>query len=172
MMNLGFKTLTVNNWVEPDDASRQFVRLSSNGRAHPVTGNERMQRILEPKLVETVPIEIQRLFEVARGAMAYGFLFYPLYTLALEQIFRVAETALSNKCKDMGAPKPIKTFEKKIDWLISQSVIAAGDVQKWRAIRRLRNSTSHPGNQMILPPGNTIGTLGDVAKIINSLFGG
>lgn len=172
MTNLEFKTLTVNNWLEPDDVLRVFVSLSPDGEAHASTGNEWMQRTLEPKLVETVPIEIQRLFEVARGAMAYGFLFYPLYTLALEQVFRVAEAAISYKSKDLGAPKSKRTFEKRIDWLISKSVITTSDGQKWHAIRKFRNFTSHPTMQMILPPGYTVGILGDMAKRINSLFGG
>jgi len=31
------------------------------------------------------------MYEAARASMCYGYFFYPLYTLATQQLFRVAE---------------------------------------------------------------------------------
>lgn len=114
MTNLGFKKLTVDNWLEPDKVSSSFVGISTvDGQVHTISGNEWVSCILKPNLIEAVPTEIRALFEVARSALAYGYFFYPLYTLAGEQLFRVAETAVNLKCKEMGAPRSKDTFQKK-----------------------------------------------------------
>ena len=84
MTKFGFKEININNWLEPDDALRGFVRISPDGQPHTMTGDEYLQFILEPKLHSSVPSEVQGLFEVARGVMVYGYFFYPLYTLAVE----------------------------------------------------------------------------------------
>jgi hypothetical protein len=84
--------------LEPEEILKEFVNLSSDGHLRSITSEEWAQRILEPHLSLAVPPEIQRLFEVAQGAILYGYFFYPLYTLALEQVFRVVETAVSDKC--------------------------------------------------------------------------
>ncbi len=117
--NFGFKRLTPDNWLETDPVSTLFETLLPEEQKQPITGQEWVRRILEPSLKDTVPLEIRRLFEVARGAMVYGYLFYPLYTLATEQLNRVVETAVSYKCETMRAPKTVNTFEKKFNWLIA-----------------------------------------------------
>mgnify|MGYP004189302197 CR=1 FL=1 len=48
-----------------------FVRFLPNGNTESVPANSYVQSIIEPKLHEKVPIEIHRLFEIARGAMVY-----------------------------------------------------------------------------------------------------
>lgn len=171
MTNLGFKKLTVDNWLEPDEVSCSFVRISpTDGEAHPITGNEYVNDILKPSLIETVPMEIQALFEVARSALGYGYFFYPLYTLGGEQLFRVVEAAVAHKCKAMEAPRCVRTFEKQVDYLILEKVIPEQEGQLWYAIRQLRNIASHPKSQSILPPGPVIGILERTAEKINALF--
>mgnify|MGYP001264884658 CR=1 FL=1 len=172
MTGFGFKEINLNNWLEPDDTLRGFVRISPDGQSHTITGVEYLQFILEPKLHLSVPSEVHGLFEVARGAMIYGYFFYPLYTLAVEQLFRVVEAALAHKCKTLGAPKSRKTFEKRIEWLVKEGVISREDSARWHAARQMRNATSHPKSQMILAPGNAIGILERVSNDINSLFNG
>lgn len=174
MTNLGFKNLTVDNWLEPDKVSSSFVRISPvDGQAHPIAGNEWVCDILKPTLVESVPTEIRALFEVARGALVYGYFFYPLYTLAGEQLFRVAEAAVTLKCKAMGAPRSsTRTFEDKLKYLTSNKVVPEKERETWHAIRQLRNIASHPERQSIFPPGPVIGILERTAERINSLFSG
>lgn len=158
MTNLGFKKLTADNWLEPDKVSSSFVRISPvDGQAHPIAGNEWVRDILKPSLIETVPTEIRVLFEVARGALAYGYFFYPLYTLAGEQLFRVAEAAITLKCKAITAPDSIKTFQRKVNYLTFKKVIPEQEKEAWHAIRQLRNTASHPERQSILLPGSVIG---------------
>ncbi len=124
---------------------------------------------LGPKLDGKVPEEVHRLFEVARGALTYGYFFYPLYTLAGEQLYRVAEAAVSEKCALLAAPKRLR-FHEQIQFLRDKNVIADVDFPRWDAIRHLRNMSSHPEQQNILPPGMVATTLHLVVENINGLF--
>ena len=172
MSKFGFKEITPSNWLERDDVLRGFVRMSSDGQSQPITGDEYLRDILRPKLLESVPTGVQALFEVARGAMVYGYFFYPLYTLAAEQLFRVAEAAVAHKCKALGAPRSRRDFEKRIRWLVEEEVIPSSEFLRWGAIRELRNAASHPERQSIFTPGQAIGMLEGIAVQINSLFSG
>lgn len=162
MTNLGFKKLTKDNWLEPDEVVLSLMCFSNI--------NEWLREILKAKLINIVPIEVQKLFEVARGALAYGYFFYPLYTLAGERFFRVVETAITIKCNVLKAPNSIDTFQKKLKWLINNKVIPESEEGEWDSIRILRNITSHPKNQNILPPGPIINKMKYIADKINSLF--
>ena len=142
MNKLGFKEISSANWLVADKASTVFVKLLTSGNIESITGEDWLQLILKPQLIDTVPIEIHQLFEVARGALAYGYFFYPLYTLAAEQLYRVVEAAVSYKYNSLGGPKPSKTtFEKKIDWLFDVGVlIDTAEIQRQQAIERFKNS--------------------------------
>ena len=168
----GFKEITPTNWLEPDEVLKGFVRMSPDGEVQPITGDDYLRDILRPELLESVPTDVQALFEVARGAMVYGYFFYPLYTLAAEQLFRVADAAVAHKSKALGAPKSKRTFKERIDWLVDEGIIPRSELNRWDAVRQLRNAASHPDNQSILAPGNAIGVLEGAAKQMNSLFNG
>jgi len=172
MTEFGFKKITQSNWLEPDPVLRAFGRISPDGRSQGLTGDDYLNRILNPKLLESVPAEVQALFGVARGAMVYAYFFYPLYTLAAEQLFRVAESAIGHKCKALGAPRSKDTLKKKIEWLINQGTIPESQLSRWEAIRGLRNAASHPDRQSIFTPGGAIGLLEGITEQINSLFSG
>jgi len=104
--------------------------------------------------------------------MVYGFLFYPLYTLAAEQLLRVAEAAVSHKCGHMGAPKRAKTLADRIKWLNENGAISDDQLLRWHTTREDRNFASHPERQSIMTPGNAIGYVERTAELINTLFGG
>ena len=166
----GFKQLTVDNWLEIDSTVTVFATLLPDGRTETITAKEWARRILEPQIDETVAFEVRRLFEVARGTMLYGYLFYPIYTLATEQVSRVAETAVLHKCQTMDAPKKIKTFNQQINWLTESAIITNEAAAKWHIIRGFRNDSSHPKDQTIFAPSNAIGILQFITEQINFLF--
>jgi len=169
--SLGFKNLTVENWLEPDRISSSFVRISpDDGQAHAISGNDYVRSILKPRLIEGVPTDVRALFEVARGALVYGYFFYPLYTLAAEQLFRVMKTAATLKCDIIGAPRNVTNFKQKIEYLCRKEVISEQQKARWHAARELRNIASHPQRQSIYPPGQAVGILERVAGQVNSLF--
>jgi len=162
MSKLPFKEIDADNWLKPDPVVLHF------------TGVERLmdyvETVLAPRLSRNVPQDVQELFEVARAAMLYGYLFYPLYALGMEQLFRVGEAAVASKCEQLGAPKDKKSFSDRIDWLTERGVFDRGEFSAWHTLRRLRNSASHPDSESLLAPGFAIGILGAVAKDINALF--
>ncbi len=170
MSDLGFKSLSTENWLVPDSTTQAFVRLTSDGQVHTVAGDEWLGEILRPRISPAVPIEVRKLFEVARGAMAYGCFFYPLYTLGIEQLFRVAEAAVTHKCKAMAAPSSVDGFAKKVRWLIEKGVIPQQDAVQWEGIRGLRNISSHPEMQSIFMPTEALRFIESMAEHINSLF--
>ncbi len=172
-MKLGIKALSLENWISPDPLMCNLVMHNKdNGMISIMSGDDWALSILEPKPAETVPIEILKLFEVARGSMLYGYFFYPLYTLALEQCYRVAEAAITEKCNQLNAPKKAKTFKDRLVYLHKTDVISKLTHDNWNAIRELRNSASHPKEQTILTPGMALGMLFQIADEVNSLFGG
>jgi hypothetical protein len=60
--------------------------------------NRAILRFLRYKLPKDVPEKIVVLFEVATGAMRYGYFFTAIYTWGLEQVFRMAEAAITAGC--------------------------------------------------------------------------
>ena len=101
MSEFGFKELSFDNWKQVDPIMSHFVSIDESGRSHQVHDIDWMKEILKPKISKFVPDEIRSLFEVARGSIVYGYYFYPLFTLSAEQLFRVAETAITYKCKEL-----------------------------------------------------------------------
>ncbi len=172
MAKLCIKQLTVENWLKADQPSSLFAGVSPDGQIRSIAGDDWARHILQPKLLDSVPDDVQVLYEVARGTMVYGWFFYPLYTLGVEQLSRVAEAAISHKCKMLGAPTAIGTFAKKIQWLAENSIIPESERNRWDSIRRLRNAVSHRESQPILAPGYLIGLLERFTEQINSLFTG
>lgn len=171
MRNLGFKQITQDTWLKPDRISISFLLVSPETGVDDIKKGEMyLDMILQPRLNEDVPIEVIKLYEVARGALIYGYFFYPLYTLACEQLFRVGEAAIIFRCKTFSPRLPKRTFEKKIEFLFKQRILNELEKQRWHALRELRNISSHPVDQSIYPPGPVIGILAHMAEDINSLF--
>ncbi|WP_162909183.1 hypothetical protein [Aggregatilinea lenta] len=167
MEELGFKHLTADNWLQIDAVTKLFVR-GTNGAS--IKGEEWLESILQPQLIDPVPHEIERLFEVARGALAYGYFFYPMYTLGLEQLYRVAESAVAYKYKHCDTSKKERTFKKRIGWLTEQGYILECDFGFWEDLRHARNSSSHPDRQSIIMPFSAIKLSARIAEKINALF--
>lgn len=174
MDDLGFKRLTSDNWLEPDAVLSIFVRLSlQDGSTRTLSSDEWAQKFLDVELSEAVPLEVRRLFAVARGALVYGYYFYPLYTLGTEQLFRLAETAVGRKSRDIGlSSTKLKklNFKGRVTQLIESGVIHPSAQLRWDALWDLRNLTSHPEDQTILPPGVAVGELRRIAADIEGLF--
>lgn len=167
--NFGFKKLTINNWLSPENVMvREVVDILPNGVLIPLTPENWILEILEFELLMIVPFEVRKLFAVAQGSIAYGYFFYPLLTLGSEQLYRVIEASVDHKCKELSRDKPKEKFACKIDWLIKKSVITGKD--RWDSIRSIRNETSHPKSQTIISREMVLSDLKVVTECINSLF--
>jgi hypothetical protein len=174
MESLRFKQLAVDNYLQPDPVLAIFVRMSEkDGSTRTLTGDDWAEKILAVELSEQVPVEVRRLFAVARGALLYGYFFYPLFTLGTEQLFRVAESAVGHKCVAIGVPeKKLEdmNFQRRLAHLVDEGMISSMVHRRWDALRHLRNLTSHPKDQTVMFAYDTIYELRLVAADIDALF--
>ncbi len=121
----GIKNLSVENWLRPDDVSRSFVTFDHKlQRFRHLDGDDWAKDILQHDLTEAVPAEVATLFATARGSLVYGYFFYPLYALGLEQLFRVSEAAVASLCE-------VRTGEQS--HASDQMLLPPGDAVFWFA---------------------------------------
>ncbi len=167
----GFAQVTRETLLEPAEAIRFFgfggaLMVTSPGQ---VPLKYWIDTIQSPTIDLNVPKEIRTLFEVAKGCITYGVLFYPLFSIGTEQLFRLCETAIRDRAQSFGGHHDLH-FKDAITFLIKKGVILEENRFRWDAIWSFRNSTSHPTMQMIIPPAQAAGFLTDVADDINYLM--
>ncbi len=135
-----------------------------------MTAEDWARLFLEVELSEKVPLQVRHLFDAARGACLYGWFFYPLYQLGENQLFRVADAAVTAKCTPMKPHKILRDFFARLAWLEEQGVIPQEAKEAWDGMRRLRNIASHPVMQSLNFPGPILGSFRRVRDAINALF--
>jgi hypothetical protein len=135
-----------------------------------VSAEEWITKVLRHRLHEQVPPDVRALFRGAQAMLAYGCLFYPLATLAMEQLLRVLEAAVTHVCKEHSGPGEKDPFQKKLKWLCEKSVISEDQWHGWDNLRTIRNGTSHPTHQMLMPPAMADHTFALLCEELNQLF--
>ncbi len=117
------------------------------------------------------PCRCGSFFDVARGTLVYSLMFYPLLTLAQSRCF-VFDVAASEKCKQLNAPAKVKIFRRQ-DQLAQEARChqAARGSSVRQVLRHLRNMTSHPSDQLIMPPAEALHVVEIALELINRLFG-
>jgi hypothetical protein len=169
---MNVKIVTRDNWLKADPTSAILMKIDK-GIPSSMTGEDWVEIFSAPQLSENVPENVRELFEVARGSFAYGYYFYPLATLACEQLFRVAETAVTDKCKAVGAPKgKTRVYKDKIQYLFDNGFISNAESESLHGFRKMRNKASHPERQLKLPIGILYPFLERITEITNKLFSG
>ncbi len=176
MMPHKLKQIDTANWQAVDKAPAVWMKITDAGE----TADEWIAFFQRPKLKPQVPSDIVPLLEVARGAMIYGWFYYPLLTLGAEQTWRVMDLGVCIRCQQLG----IKTkrtnksqnrefdtsFSENIDALFARGPILKLAKNRWDSIRELGNSTSHPKRLMILDPGQAQVILETAVELLNDLF--
>src|SRR5687767_7625635 len=107
------KKITPENWLERDGIQFAAIEYTSLNDSYGslMDGKDWIHNFTQPELSENVPGNVHSLFEVARGALCYGYFFYPLYTLGFEQLFRVGEAAISTRFVQLGGDSTkVKNF--------------------------------------------------------------
>jgi hypothetical protein len=161
----GFKRLTPENWLAPDTVWQHFPDPAFRDQA---TGWA--EDVLKHNLPEAVPLALRKQFEVARGALLYGFMFYPLLTLGTEQLFRVLDAAIAEKCQTLGAPAKANTFAEKLAWMLETGALDKRQHWRWDAVRGLRNRSSHARDQNIFDPSMALDMLRCAVELADELF--
>ncbi|MCH8303838.1 MAG: hypothetical protein IIB94_01775 [Candidatus Marinimicrobia bacterium] len=171
MTKLKIKKITIDNWLMPDIESMQIKMTNRiTGKTKALSDKERINSISKIILSESVPSQVYNLFEVAKGTLIYAYFYYPLYSLAAEQLFRVAETAVFYKCRELNAPKRLKIYLKQIEYLASNGQLNKTEKWRWDALRRLRNIGSHPEDQNLIVPNLSFAFFTQISRDINKLF--
>jgi hypothetical protein len=161
----GFKRLGLENWLTSDPAWQAF--------AHPPFVDPAaawVRDVLKHDLAPPVPLAIRKLFEVARGTLLYGFMFYPLLALGTEQIFRVLEAAVISKCAALNAPAKAENYSSCLTWLADSGEIDRDQYERWAAFRQMRNIASHPRDQNIFDPNIALQMLRHGVAAVHELF--
>ena len=168
---LGFKKLTLENWQKPDEINKYFIKRNfSTGETKEITENDRTKLFLKYELSENVPINVRKQFETARGALLYGYYFYPLFALGIDQLYRVAESAITHKCVNLSLTNKDSSYRKKLNQLKKHKIIDKDEFRKWESFRELRNLYTHSTSQSLYPHWEADFTLKSITKEINSLF--
>lgn len=165
-----FTRLTPENWDEHDLTSSVFVLVDQNGISRTPLGSAWARMIFQPQLISSVPTDIVEMFEVARGIPAYGWFFYPLYTAGNERPFHVHEAAAVHRCDQLNAPRKVRTFAKRLDWLFDQGHVTEQRFKQWTASRNLRNSAAHKKSQVIYGLTMAVRNVDIAVELINDLF--
>jgi len=164
------KVLTVENWNRHDTQSAHLVLVDRQGVERTPTGDGWVERILKPQLNGTIPGEVAEMFEVARGILVYGWFYYPLFTAGAEKMYFVIETAVSDRCSQLRAPKGRKTFKQKIDWMFEKHHLTEAEFKRLDASRSLRNMAAHREKGCTYDPSWAVDGVYVAAGIINELF--
>jgi hypothetical protein len=170
-----FKALTRENWSAPDETSQIFVELNiGSGEKRQLTGDRLVEVFLGAELDDTVPQDIRDMWEVARGVLAYGWFFYPLYALGEDQLHRVADAAVLARYQQLDGPRDRRgqwpSLYARLEWLVQQGQFDEPLRRQWDAIRELRNYGSHATYARISMPLDAMRTLELLAREINGLF--
>lgn len=171
------KTITKDNWLEVDSimASGFFARFSMTDGVKPLPANDWVERFLVPTLSPNVPDDVRGLFEVARGAMLYGVFFYPLFTLGLEQAFRLMEAAAKAKATSLGISMGktkgrYRSYGAILAELFAKKALTKTEYEWWSNAKEFRNETTHAMSQPVLMPPQIVGMLTSITEAINRLF--
>ncbi len=165
-----FKELTLANWDQPDPANDVFGRMSQIVGPRKMTGHDWAREFLSVELGPQVPVHVGELFAVARGAVLYGWFFFPLFLLGEDQLHRVLESAAKTRYAELGGDRRQPSFEQATAWLMECKVIPPEDAERWEAARKMRNAASHPERQGAMAPGTVLRTLRETAHDISRLF--
>jgi hypothetical protein len=175
------KRLTIENWLQPDPVSLAWGRVTfQTGIVSHAQGEGWLVAFTRVELDPAVPLEVRRLFDTARAALVYGFLYYELYTLGLEQLGLVAEAAFAHRAAADGCPmqKPPNkkgevydtTFGARIAWMTDNGHLTPAEAVRWDGHRQWRNHGAHRDDQQVIPPTIAVPMLQKLAADINALF--
>ena len=170
----GFKLPTLDDWLQPDAAWNFFVEPGASWDTEPpahASGESWVSDVRKAELSSKVPTEIRKLFEVAKSAIIYGYLCYPLMTLGAEQLHRISERAAKVRARELGwQPKGLPIFADAVKFLVQEGAIPTTEIVHWKATVELRNEGSHPVRQSIFLPGQVLDMLYITADSIDALF--
>lgn len=163
------KVIDHDNWLLADAAGRGQVADVRAWR----------QAFLGIGLDPTVPQDVVRLFEAARGGMLYSYFFQPLLISGVEQCYRALESGARVRCAQMGVDvyftdkqgkvHPL-SFGHNLRLLAKHGLIEDADMTLWHHARELREWVALPAHQAALTLEHGVTALSRAAALLNKLF--
>ena len=177
MGDIWFKELSEDNWLSRDGEL-------DGEEPSPQVREEWLVSVREPRLLDEVPNEVQRVYEVARGAAAYGYFFSPLMALAERELYRAAEAAIRFKFRELDVTPPglknrklakqasrdPRDFRRMVDFLVARGVIPKDAAQSWSAIAKSWQVVAHPEDGTLFSLAAVLKSLDRFAELINGLY--
>jgi hypothetical protein len=115
------KQISTANWQQIDEAPKLWCAMTAVAK----TNEEWIKFFFLPTLDTKIPLELAKLLEVTRGAMIYGWYFYPLLTLGIDQCWRILETGVRVRCQQLGIPtKKLTKKGKEISTTFDENITA------------------------------------------------
>lgn len=169
------KTLTPENWLQPDATLLAFVSVTPAGIT-PLEAQDWTTVILEHQLPEHLPPGVRSLYDSGRAAICYGAFYYPLYTAGLELLTRALEAAVTAFADGRVSAAPGRArgfdFNAKIHALRQAGYLSAEVTRHWHDLRAFRNLSLHADAQNVIPPAVIIDLLNTFTGEIMALFAG
>jgi hypothetical protein len=175
MGGLAIKELNAGNLRSDDPVIRMFI-MGLDAAGQPVLGTPEdwLRLFAALELSRPVPVEVRDLHTVAKSAAGYGGLYYPIFTVAENQMARVGETAVTHLYRACGGPPPPpkKFFSLfgRLRWLRDHGNITSDQHDEWDLHRQWRNATTHAEEQMLLTPGVALQSCERTTLLIDQLF--
>jgi hypothetical protein len=115
-----FKIVTIENWLDPDPVSGSIARVDHrDGTSRLADRRDWIAYASALPLSEPFPQEVCDAYDVTIGALGYSYFYYPLFTLVVQQVLRVADFAVAHLFRirpDLSKPRR-ETFEARLDTL-------------------------------------------------------
>jgi hypothetical protein len=161
MAELGMKDVNLDNMLEPDSVIKKEYELDAELWT---------ESVLEIALDERVPADVRRHYVACQHSMVYGYLFYPIMTLAAGQLYRVLEATVELRCHQSEENVEGLDLNEKIGRLIETGEIPEGSAFIWQTVGELRDFVSYPGGDNISPPNDGLILLTRVKECLESLY--
>ncbi len=156
--NLQLRRIDPENWLKFDGP--RLMGLQKDERTW-------LERFMGIELSESIPAEVQAMFETSRGAMIYSYFYYPPATPGMEHCYRTLELAVRIRAND---PMGKQTYAKNIEKLGEDGVIDTDTEKRLTAARELRNMACHPNGRSLADPGMAFNQLRTTAELIDGIF--
>jgi len=173
-----FKDISLENLGQPDENTIIWTRMTAVAK----NPEHWLKFFNDPQCNDKVPQRIVEILEVARGTMIYAVFYHPLATVGAHQCWRVLESGVRERCKQLGIPLTFRrivkgkeqefptSFNHNLNELLDNGHFTQARRDRWDIVRNLRNGASHPETQGLLDPGQAQRQLELAVEFLNELF--
>jgi len=166
----GIKVLDRETWLVPDSIHRVFGDLANSFERGDFSQGERdladLNRIV---LNVAAPKEVEVMFDVAKGAMAYGWFYYPLYAVGIDRLCMAVDTAVLIKYESAISKGSRVAYRTRIVALCRAGFLGADLCEELQLAREARNEALHPQFQTITTFSQTLRSISYYARLLDKI---